>query len=155
MAVYKIQGDLLASDCTAIGHQANCKNVMGGGVALQIKNKYPEAYSADTQANMQGTNVLGNYSRAVTNDGKIVYNLYGQDGYGWGIGHTVEEKLGEAIEKMVVDLLPRYKEGTVKIGLPYNIGCLRGGGTWSDVFAEIKRVSEKYEVDIYLYEYEG
>ena len=32
-----------------IAHSCNCQNVMGGGIAKQIKERYPQAYEADTE----------------------------------------------------------------------------------------------------------
>jgi O-acetyl-ADP-ribose deacetylase (regulator of RNase III) len=33
----------------AIAHSCNCQNVMGAGIAKQIKDRYPQAYEADTK----------------------------------------------------------------------------------------------------------
>ena len=35
-------GDLLKSGCDIICHQVNLQGVMGGGIARQIANKYPD-----------------------------------------------------------------------------------------------------------------
>lgn len=37
-------GDVLNTDCWIIAHQVNCQGVMGGGLARQIKDRYPDAY---------------------------------------------------------------------------------------------------------------
>ena len=54
-----------------ITHSCNTRNIMGGGIALQIKNRYPQAYEADTEAynkeydkNGQYIHWLGKYSKA-------------------------------------------------------------------------------------------
>ena len=39
-----IEGDLLKTNVEVIIHQTNCKGVMGAGIALQIKNNYPEVF---------------------------------------------------------------------------------------------------------------
>jgi O-acetyl-ADP-ribose deacetylase (regulator of RNase III) len=39
-----VDGDLLDQKTDVIAHQVNCLGVMGAGVALQIKNKWPEVY---------------------------------------------------------------------------------------------------------------
>lgn len=41
----EIKGNLLESDCDIICHQTNTLGIMGGGIALQIKNKYPLLYN--------------------------------------------------------------------------------------------------------------
>ena len=35
---------------SAIAHSCNTRNIMGAGIAKQIKNRYPQAYEADTKA---------------------------------------------------------------------------------------------------------
>ena len=39
-----IKGDLFSSNCQALVNTVNCLGVMGKGIALQFKNKYPEMY---------------------------------------------------------------------------------------------------------------
>lgn len=41
-----INGDLLEAKETYIAHQVNCYGAMGRGVALQIKNRYPDVNAA-------------------------------------------------------------------------------------------------------------
>ena len=53
---------LLADDVIAIGHQANCQNTFGSGIARSIREMYPEAYAADTAAAIRKINILGNFS---------------------------------------------------------------------------------------------
>ena len=42
--IYK-KGDLLTTDADIIVHGCNCQGVMGSGVAKQIKEKFPNAYT--------------------------------------------------------------------------------------------------------------
>ena len=42
--VKEVKGDLLSSDVKIRCHQVNCRGVMGAGLALQVKQKYPEAF---------------------------------------------------------------------------------------------------------------
>jgi O-acetyl-ADP-ribose deacetylase (regulator of RNase III) len=37
-------GDLFLTEAEAIGHGCNCEGVMGAGIALQFKKRYPEMY---------------------------------------------------------------------------------------------------------------
>jgi len=41
-----VDGDLLTSNADYICHQVNTDGVMGGGIALQIKNKFPHVFNA-------------------------------------------------------------------------------------------------------------
>jgi len=39
-----ISGDLFSSDCDAYVNTVNCKSVMGKGIALVFKQRYPEMF---------------------------------------------------------------------------------------------------------------
>ncbi len=39
-----IDGNLFDTKAKIIAHQVNCRGVMGSGVALQIKERYPYVY---------------------------------------------------------------------------------------------------------------
>lgn len=45
MIVYKT-GDLFTTTKTVIGHGVNCKGAMGSGIAVAVKNLFPENYQA-------------------------------------------------------------------------------------------------------------
>lgn len=46
MSIHIINGDLFETTAKYICHQVNCKGKMGSGVAKQIRERYPEVYSA-------------------------------------------------------------------------------------------------------------
>lgn len=83
-----IEANLLdfPSGINMIFHQANTENVMGAGIASQIRKRYPQAYKADKDHFVpKGRERLGNYTMALVNEEKIskdnynlVCNLYGQ-----------------------------------------------------------------------------
>lgn len=90
MAVVKIiKGDLLdlfkQGAFQLIAHGANCCNVMGAGIAGQIREQFPEAYDADTAfyERVKGLNescargLAGNISTVNTGYG-VIANLYTQ-----------------------------------------------------------------------------
>ncbi|MEZ9006238.1 phosphatase [Vibrio splendidus] len=65
-------------------HGCNCLCNMGAGIALTIKNRYPEAYSIDLQTENGDSNKLGTYTKASINqNGKMftIVNAYTQ--YDW------------------------------------------------------------------------
>ena len=59
MAIEKKQGDLLKADVDAIVNTVNCVGVMGKGIALQFKQKWPENFKAYEQACKRGEVVPG------------------------------------------------------------------------------------------------
>ena len=88
--IYNIVGDLLKQDkVDIICHQTNCKGVMGAGIAFQIKRTYPEVFKKYKEFCDEYENILLGRTLFVNcNDGKVVANLFGQDGYGKGFCQT-------------------------------------------------------------------
>lgn len=126
-----IDGDVTEVDCDVILHQVNCKGVMGSGVALTIKQKYPEVYNE--YVNFVKKNIgassklLGSVQLCKTTEGKYVANLFSQDGYGYKGQYTDYD----ALRKGLVKLNELCKGKT--IALPYKMGSDRGGGDWTTV----------------------
>ena len=104
MIKYK-KGDLIkafqSGEVTAIGHQSNCFNTMGSGVALAVKSAFPEAYAADCTTVKGDKSKLGSMSCCMTPKGPI-FNLYGQYTYGRekGVVYTDLKALGNALGQM-------------------------------------------------------
>ena len=70
----------------AIAHGCNCLNIMGAGIAYQVKNRLPELYLADTRAHLSGKAVPGEISYHFYNQRKVGINLYTQ----FGISKTAD-----------------------------------------------------------------
>lgn len=153
--VHHIKGDLLKSDCDIIAHCCNCQSVMGGGIALQIKNQLPGAYTAYMHDKRNPMDKLGSMCCATSDikDFGMVYNLYGQFGYGRDKVQIDYTAFTLALNEMLLDisLEPFYRE--LKIGLPFKIGCDLAGGSWEVVSTIIERAFDKFDVDCYLYEF--
>lgn len=152
--VWEHYGDVLQSDCTVVLHQANCFATMGAGIALQIKQQYPEAYQADLHHPIPVGSIdrLGKYSYGwdEKND-RVVFNLYGQHAYGRTRTHTSVPHLEESIHG-VLELLNRNRETfPIKIGLPMFIGCGLAGGDWREVLPMLERCAEQHDFDLHLY----
>lgn len=147
-------GNLLESNCEVICHQTNCQGVMGGGIALQIKNKWPEVYS-EYRRHCDSVNpsslLLGSCFLVVAVDGTIVANLFGQDGFGRDKCYTNYTALKLAFK----DLVDNCKAfGYRRIGIPYGIGCGLAGGDWNKVFMMINEIfiPTYFEVEIWKLE---
>ena len=77
-----IEANLLdfPNNINSIAHSCNTRNIMGAGIAKQIKDRYPEAYEADTKAfnteydeDGQYVHWLGKFSRAeITNKNPFI-----------------------------------------------------------------------------------
>ena len=140
-------GDLLDSNADVIAHQCNARGVMGSGVALAVKTKYPEVFQSYRKFFEEGKLKLGKVDFAKTSDGKIVANMCGQDKYGKdGKQYTDYEALEKCFDKTV-----RYmnENGLKTIAFPYKIGCGTGGGDWNVVFKMIKEYFNEFEIEIW------
>ena len=147
--ITNVDGDVTEIDCDVILHQVNCKGVMGSGVALTIKQKYPEVYNEyiDYVGKNTGhsSNLLGSIQLCKTTAGKYVANLFGQDGYGYRGKYTDYD----AVKTGLVKLNELCKGKTV--ALPYKMGSDRGGGDWSKVLKIITECLTKCNVIIVRY----
>lgn len=140
-----ITGDLTTIwqqiDC-AIGHQCNCKHVMGSGVAQQIRDTFPEAFEADLLTDL-AKDKLGTFSKGIsyksileTAQGKVerrvvVYNIYSQFSLSEkGEDVTCYDCLARGVRAVLEDI---KKEGDYPLCLPYLIGCGLAGGDWKTV----------------------
>ena len=139
------KGDLLEQqDLRAIVHQCNCYRTMGSGIALQIRNRWPEAYRADANTIHGDRGKLGGFSKAVVDSGRLwVYNLYSQFEYrGTGV-KTDYFAIEKGLMAINSDLnTPRYYEGgVIRIGIPYMMGCgLAGGGDWDTILRILEEI---------------
>jgi O-acetyl-ADP-ribose deacetylase (regulator of RNase III) len=160
---------------TAIAHQANCFHTFGAGIARQIVVRYPEAYEADKKTPYGSAKKLGHFSFAPVKadpENKFVFNIYGQYGFGnddrsaftgadYDCGEVSEFNRNTSYDA-VLDGLERYRKYTSrhefqKIGIPYNMGCMLGGGDWEIVNKLVEIVWRGNHLsgpDLYICRYE-
>lgn len=163
MIKYKI-GDLLEAanngEVMAIAHCCNCQVNMGSGIAPQIKWAFPYAWKADQETTRGDWSKLGTYSLGDPSDegydGPLVYNLYGQFGYGkrnQGGRDLDYNALYNSLLAMAQDL-DRFDCGdfeAMPVGLPL-IGCGLAGGDWEIVEKMIERTlcAVGHSVTVYI-----
>lgn len=132
-----LRGDLLelALDDTfdVIIHGCNCQCQMGKGIALAIKQRFPEAYAADCATEKGSRQKLGSFSTAKIERGGrffIIVNAYTQ--FHWrGTGVKADYK---AIRDVMRGVASAFRES--RIGYP-KIGAGLAGGDWSIISAII------------------
>lgn len=145
MVVFK-EGDILKGDEDIVCHQVNCKGVMGAGLALQIRNKYPrmyQRYKALTQKHSPDY-LLGLSFIYKTKD-KQIANLFGQNDYGRNNRKTDYQALESALI-MTRDYAIKNK---LSVAIPYRIGCGLAGGNWQIVKQMIENIFSDYPISIY------
>ncbi len=144
-----VTGDLveafLRGDVNVLGHQANCFNTMGAGIALQIKQRLPQAYAVDCATLKGNPRKLGKMSCVTIGKG-MVFNLYGQFNLGRNKRHTDYDALRSALRMMAVKLVDH--KAAAKIGLT-KLGCGLAGGDWTIVSAIIEEELSGFDVTIY------
>ena len=123
-----INGDLIQlainGHFDVIIHGCNCFNIMGAGIAKQIKKEFPKAFEADKEFIGEK---LGNYSCATIldrDDVFVVVNAYTQ--YKIGYGSVDYNAIRSVFKKINKDY------NMLRIGYP-KIGCGLAGGNWTIV----------------------
>lgn len=126
-----INSDLTTVTSGIVGHQCNCMGVMGGGVALAIRNTWPKAYHDYIHAYRQHRLFPGNAVISQLSIDLYVVHLCGQNDFGSDKVYTNYGALSNALTKMKEfgDSL----DGDVPKYLPYGIGCGLAGGDWKKV----------------------
>jgi O-acetyl-ADP-ribose deacetylase (regulator of RNase III) len=152
-----------------IAHSCNCQNVMGAGIAKQIKDRYPQAFEADAERWSNEYNdggnwrcQIGDYSKAVIETQwthlphATIYNLYTQSGYSTKERQVNYEYFWKALKAMQEDLLFNQHELNIRqvVGLPYGISCGLAGGNWKIIKAIIEDIFLDSMIECYIVKYD-
>lgn len=128
------KGNLLDVTSGIIVHGCNAQGVMGSGVALAIKQKYPDCYAAykrnyDNDGLYLGDVVWYNHSKHSNDidDRLYIANAITQENYGQDGKRYVSYK---AIVECFSEVIVYARSMSCKIHLPL-IGAGLGGGDWS------------------------
>ena len=138
MTVTTKKGDLLKEDVEAIVNTVNCVGVMGKGIALQFKQKWPQNFKAYAAACKRGEIQLGKM---------FIYDAGGLARPGFIINfptkqHWREKSRIEYITEGLEDLIAQVKRLKIKsIALP-PLGCGNGGLEWGEVRQHIIKAFE-------------
>lgn len=152
MQIKEIKGDLIQlfkeKKFDIIVHGCNCFNVMGAGIASQIKQEFPEAFEADAKflIPVKSFHRLGNYSYSVIGhpgrNAQWIVNAYTQYNPGQNLDYNALELV---LKKINRDFAPE------RIGLPL-IGCGIAGGKWHIVRKIIERQLKDCDITIVHYD---
>jgi O-acetyl-ADP-ribose deacetylase (regulator of RNase III) len=121
------QFDIIVQGC-------NCFNTMGGGIAREIRERYPAAALFDNETEKGDYNKLGNYTLVhpeFTNGKFLIINAYTQ--YNMSQGTDVFEYI--AFQLILQKLIHVY--GDKRIGFPY-IGMGLAGGDKETIMAMLE-----------------
>lgn len=129
-----IERDILDITEGVIGHQVNCMGVMGGGLALQIKQRYPQVFH--TYAAKRDW-ILGDCQIVEVDPRLYIANLAGQYDFGRDKQYTDEF----ALESAIRPARDFADANGFKLYLPYMIGCGLGGGNWDYISERVAEVA--------------
>lgn len=140
-----VKGDLFSATEGYIVHGCNCQGVMGSGVALAIKNKYPSAYldyleyCSDLGNTLLGTIQYTQVTKNLTVANAFTQVYYGKDGKQYASY--------EAIDSVFTILAGKVYTNT-PIHMP-KIGCGLGGLKWEEVYKYLEYRLNNHDVTIY------
>ena len=138
--IREVDGDLLTCEAEIICHQVNYFGVMGGGVALAIKDKMllPASYKEYQRYCATAGDALLGQVYMVMGRGKIVANMFSQMGEP-GIDGGLTDY--DALRKCLQYVLRRAQKLHVKaVAVPGYIGCGIAGGNWDKVRTVLNEV---------------
>ena len=141
-----VQGDIFASACHAMVNPVNCVGVMGKGLALAFKKRWPSMFVDYQRACRNGTLAIGRMHPYQVSDGVWVINFPTKD-------HWRNPSKLEYIEKGLEDLKQCVRSiGLTSVAIPA-LGCGLGELDWPLVKARIHLLGAALpEVLIKLYE---
>jgi O-acetyl-ADP-ribose deacetylase (regulator of RNase III) len=137
MPVVFVEGDILEATTQVVVNTVNCKGVMGKGLALQFKKKYPKMYKEYKQRCREGKITLGQLHLYKGTPQYWILNFPTKN-------HWRNKSKLEYIEKGLLEFKEKYTEwGISSIAFP-RLGCQHGGLNWTDV----KPLMERYLGDL-------
>ena len=147
--IYTKFDDILTADAEAIVNTVNCVGVMGKGIALQFKLKYPENYRFYKETCDQGRMIIGKvlvFSQEAMVNPKYIINFPTKRH--WKGKSTIQD-----INRGLDSLIEEIKKLNIKsIAIPA-LGSGLGGLDWQQVKSTIiNAFSSLPEVDVLLYE---
>ena len=141
-----VNGDIFNSFAQTLVNPVNTKGIMGGGLALAFKEKYPkmfEQYKIDCENKDIVVGKLHWYYN--TSDDKIILNFPTKN-------HWKEKSKIEYIEKGLEYFIKYYKEiGIKSVAFP-KLGCGLGGLDWDNLVKPLmEKFLSKIEIEVFIY----
>lgn len=138
-----IKGDVFNVKTDYIAHQVNTLGIMGSGIALDIKKKYPNVFvEYNRRCKEKGDSLIGTYFPVkVVNENLTILNCFSQQ----GISRTQRVTDYDAIKKIFKLIEKAVKPGKV-ITIPYKYGCGLANGEWHIVHKIFKDIFDDSEV---------
>ncbi len=146
------RGDILKADAEALVNTVNCVGVMGRGIALQFRKKFPGNYEEYRQVCDKGKLRIGMMMvhdlHSLMNP-RFIINFPTKRHWK---GKSRIEDIEAGLKTLVEEVL---SHGIRSVAIP-PLGCGLGGLEWNDVHPLIEKAFSKFpEVQVFLYEPSG
>lgn len=146
--IHYLTGDMFTSGADALVNTVNLNGVMGKGVALQFKNRFPENYKLYKAACDSKELAVGKLLVTTErHEGKEIRVINFPTKTSWR--KPSEYSYVEAGLRELVDVMER--EGIASIAIP-PLGAGNGGLLWPKVRELIERYLGAVQADVYVYE---
>ena len=137
---------LINGEVDVLLHCCNAKGVMGSGIALEIKNRIPDAYDVYSYNHRLGSTTVGQYERPDGTHGYVM-NMVAQESFGRSglryVHYGVLAKCLNCVERMSYGI-------TKTIGIPYKLASDRAGGDWQIVLELVEGIlGDKFDIVVY------
>ena len=130
-----LKGNLIHVNEGIIVHGCNAQGVMGAGVALTIKKKYPECYKTYEEHVFNNQDLLGTIAWHRVNEKLLIANAITQEFVGTHQRQVDYEAVAKCFEQVYAVAI---KEGC-QVFFP-KIGAGLGGGNWNVLSTIIENV---------------
>lgn len=142
-----VKGDIFTSNAQVIVNTVNCKGVMGKGLALAFKQRYPDMFLAYQQDCQVGKLSIG---RPTLYPKSTPWILNFPTKNHWRFPSKLEY-----LEKGLVFLAQNYKKtGITSIAFP-KLGAQNGQLSWDEVGPLMAQYLSLLEIDVYVYIADG
>ncbi len=147
--VEEIQCDLFAAPINILLHACNTNpNGIWGGLAGQVKKKFPEAYKKELEAKKRelGKGLIVRVSEQNYPQVKYVVNLYTQP----EISNEFRMTDYEAVARGLEWTRNKITNKNLVLGIPRFLGSDKGGGSWQVIRAMIEDVYAESTLNVLI-----
>lgn len=148
--------DIRRVDVGVIAHGVNCKGVMGSGIALVIKKKWPIVFTGykDFIERTGKRPLLGEMQPVKLSPTLWVVNCFTQNDFGTRRGQRYASV--PAITMALASTFELAYHMELPVYMP-RIGCVRGGLGWAEIEPLVQQLATRYasRVKTYVVSYGG
>ena len=128
MPVKFVEGDMFASDCDILVNTVNCVGVMGRGIALEFKNKFPKNFTQYANACRKGT-IKPGLMNIFRENGLVIVNFPTKRH--WRDPSRLDD-VEAGLKSFVYEMSTRIDLQGCNVAMP-KLGCGLGGLDWETV----------------------